>query len=46
MHTIKFKGIYVIFGITLNQNLMRTSIFVISTSYLEHNLVRYMDLIL
>jgi len=46
MHTIKFKGIYVIFGITLNQNLMRTSIFVISTLNLELNLVRYMALML
>jgi len=46
MHTIKFNGIYVIFGITPKQNLVRTSIFVMSTSNLEHNLVRYMALIL
>jgi len=39
MHTIKFNGIYVIFCITPKQNLMGTSIFVISTSNLEHNLV-------
>jgi len=44
MHPIKFNGIYVIFGMMPKQNLMRTSIFVIST--LEHNLVRYMALIL
>jgi len=37
MHAIKFNGIYVIFGITPKQNLMRTSIFVISTLNLEHN---------
>jgi len=35
MHTIKFNGIYVIFGTTPKQNLMGTS-----------NLVRYMALIL
>jgi len=46
MHTIKFNGIYVIFGIMPKQNLLRTSIFVISTSNLEYNLVRYMALIL
>jgi len=40
MHTIKFNGIYVIFGITPKQN----PFFVISTSNLEHNLVRYMAL--
>jgi len=32
--------------ITSKQNLLRTSNFVISTSNLEHNLVRYMALIL
>jgi len=37
MHTFKFNGIYVIFGITPKHNLVRTSFFVISTS----NLVRY-----
>jgi len=42
MHTIKFNGIYVILGITPKQNLMRTSIFVIWTSNLEHNLVRWL----
>jgi len=41
MHTIKF-----IFGITPKHNLTGTSIFVISTSNLEHNLVRYLALIL
>jgi len=35
-----------IFGITPKQNLMGTLIFVISTSNVEHNLVRYMALIL
>jgi len=40
MHTIKFNGIDVIFGTTPKENLMRTSIFVLSTSNLEHNLVR------
>jgi len=48
IHTIKFNGIHchpvAIFGITSNQNLMGTSIFAISTSNLEHNLVRYMAL--
>jgi len=44
MHPIKINGIYVIVGMMPKQNLMRTSIFVIST--LEHNLVRYMALIL
>jgi len=39
MHTIKFNGIDVIFGIMPKLNLMRTSIFVISTLNLEHNLV-------
>jgi len=46
MHTIKFNGIDVIFGITSKQNLMRTSFFFISTSNLEHKLIRYMTLIL
>jgi len=46
MDTIKFNGIYVIFGIAPKQNLLGTSIFVISTSNLEHNLGRYMALML
>jgi len=35
-----------IFGITPKTNLLGTPIFVISTSNLEHNLIRYMALIL
>jgi len=50
MYTTKFNLIQwhpvAIFGTTPKQNLMGTSIFVISSSNLEHNLVRFMALIL
>jgi len=49
-HTINFNVIQwhpvAIFGITPKQNLMGTSIFVISTLNLKHNLVRYIAFIL
>jgi len=49
MYTTKSNGIQwqlvAIFGITPKQHLMGTYIFVISTSNLEHNLVRFMALV-